>query len=471
MPRSFTSRLALAFAAVGVATAATAALVVNVAFESRFNTYVESQEKARERDIVSTLEDSYARNGGWDADDLSSVVAPMLMDGGQLRVRDGSGRVVWDVSTSGENGHVTDVHREMMASGPLGAESHLPLSVDGESVGTADLRLPQAGLLPHDVEFRTSINRVLFGAGLGVALLAILGGVLVARRATRPARALTEASRSLAAGDRSKRVPEEGPIEFEAMGRAFNAMAASLDEEDRLRRRFAADVAHELRTPLAILRSSVEGMQDEVLAATPDQLASLHEEVLRLTRLVDDLETVAAADAVGFSLNVQPLALDRLGMEARTDFEGAFASEGIALEVEVEPVEILGDPLRLRQVIDNLLSNALKFTPSGGTIALTIRRGEGEAIVTVADNGVGIPEGEVPHVFDRFFRGTNSRARGSGIGLSVAHDLVGAHSGTIAVDSKIGKGTTFTVRLPITSTGTRGSGDLAAAGADPSAHA
>lgn len=471
MARSFTSRLALAFAAVGVATAATAALIVNIAFESRFSAYVESQGTARERNVVAALEDSYARNEGWDADDLTSVMSMMLMDGGQLRLRDGSGRVVWDLSTSGDNGHMTDVHRDMMATGPLGKRSHLPLTFAGKRIGTADLRLPQAGLLPHDVEFRSSVNRVLFGAGLGVALLAILGGVLVARRATRPARALTEASRCLAAGDRSKRVPEGGPVEFEAMGRAFNVMAESLDEEDRLRRRFAADVAHELRTPLAILRSSVEGMQDEVLAATPDQLDSLHDEVLRLTRLVDDLETVAAADAVGFSMKVRPLALDRLGMEARTDFEGPFASEGITLKMNVEPVEIIGDPLRLRQVIDNLLSNALKFTPVGGTVTLAVRQGEGEAIVQVTDNGAGVPDEELPHIFDRFFRGANSVARGSGIGLSVARDLISAHSGTIAVESEIGKGTTFTVRLPLAATGLRDSRHLAAAGAGPSAHA
>lgn len=471
MARSFTSRLALAFAAVGVATAATAALIVNVAFENRFQFYVESQSKTRERDVVSALEDSYRRNEGWDVDDLASLAPTLLMDGAQLRVRDRSGSVVWDASTADEAAHMTGVHREMMDSGPLGAESQLPLSIEGKRLGTADLRLPQAGLLPHDVEFRDSVNRVLFGSGIGVALLAILGGILVARRATRPARALTEASRLLAAGDRTKRVPEEGPSEFEAMGRAFNLMAASLDREDQLRRRFAADVAHELRTPLTILRSSVEGMQDEVVPASPDQLASLHEEVLRLTRLVGDLETVAAADAAGFSLNLHRVALDRLGMQARADFEDLFATEDISLRVEVEPVEVVGDPLRLRQVIDNLLSNALKFTPPGGEVELGIREIDGEAIVTVADDGPGIREDEVLHVFDRFFRGSNARAKGSGIGLSVARDLVRAHSGTIAVESKIHRGTTFTVRLPIASTDTRGSGDLAAAGASPSAHA
>jgi signal transduction histidine kinase len=236
------------------------------------------------------------------------------------------------------------------------------------------------------------------------------------------------------------------------MARAFNQMADTIEEEDRLRRTFAADVAHELRTPLAILRSQIEAMQDGVSSADGAALASLHEETLRLSRLVADLGTLASAEAAGFALERRPVQLDALVTESAREFAGPYEAQDVRLDIETEPVEAFVDPIRVHQILANLLSNALKFTLPGGSVAVALLLDQGEIVLRVADTGPGIPADELPHIFDRFFRGRVARARGSGIGLTVARELARAHGGEIDVTSEPGRGTTFIVRLPGPST-------------------
>lgn len=232
------------------------------------------------------------------------------------------------------------------------------------------------------------------------------------------------------------------------MARAFNQRADTIEEEDRLRRVFASDVAHELRTPLAILRSQIEAMQGGVVSADGAAIASLHEETLRLSRLVADLEMLASAEASGFGLEVRSVHLDGLVSEAVREFAGPYEAQDVRLETDLVSVAASVDPTRMHQVLANLLSNALKFTPSGGVVTVRLRAQPEEVILQVTDTGPGIPADELPRIFDRFFRGRDAKARGSGIGLTVVRELVAAHGGEIAAWSEPGTGTTFTARLP-----------------------
>ncbi len=257
--------------------------------------------------------------------------------------------------------------------------------------------------------------------------------------------------RALASGDRSRRVEYEAGDELGEMASAFNSMADTIEEEDRLRRNFASEVAHELRTPLAILSSEVEGLQDGVVEPTPSALASLHEETLRLTRLVADLETLASADAAGFALDRRSAPLRPLLEQVAREFRGPYEAEDVRLSAALADVEIEADPTRIQQVVSNLLSNALKFTPAGGEVELTLATEGSAAVITVSDTGSGIAPEDLPHVFDRFYRGRGVRARGSGIGLTVAKELVRAHGGEIRVESRPGDGTVFRVVLPASS--------------------
>src|SRR6266540_2527231 len=391
MRRSFALRLGAAFAGVGIAAAALTAILVNVAFGSRFTGYLDAQQQVREQQLVAILADSYSRSNGWVGGDLSSLTPIAFMDGGTLRLLDASGQTVWAPSPDQLLGQMAEMHRQMMGGGVLGPEHRLPVAVGGEVVGTAVVRFPATGLLPQDVTFRASVNRLLLFGGLAAGLLALLLGIVLARRATAPARELARAARGFASGDRGRRVRYDTPDEFGEMARAFNAMGDAVEEEDRLRRDFAAEVAHEVRTPLAIIRSQIEAIQDGVLEPSSSTVGSLHEETLRLTRLMGDLETLASAEAAGFSLTPQPTSLKPLLDECARGFAGPFEAQGVTLRLEPD---------------------------------------------------------DVPRVFDRFFRGRGVRASGSGIGLTVVRELVEAHGGSVEVSSEPGAGAAFTVRLP-----------------------
>lgn len=448
MRRSFAVRLAAAFAGVGIAAAAITAILVNVLFGSRFTGYLEGQQRQVQRELVGALVDAYQSAGGWDTERLRSLDGLALTEGGTMRLLDAAGATVWNPS-AGPAGRMASIHRAMMGNPPLGPPTELPIRVDDVVVGTAIVRVPVVGVLPEDVAFRSSVNRTLLFGGLAAAIVALSLGFVLARRATAPARELTRAARALASGDHAERVDFDAKDELGEMARAFNAMADTIEKEDELRRSFASEVAHELRTPLAILQTQVEGMQDGVVAADDAALESLHEETLRLSRLVADLETLASAEAAGFSLRKQEVHLGALLQDIATEFRGAYTAEDVALETSVDDAIVDVDPMRMRQVVSNLLSNALKFTPPGGSVRIGSEVRPGEVRIRVSDSGHGITEEDLPRVFDRFFRGHGVRAGGSGIGLAVARELVLAHNGTIDVASTVGRGTVFTVRLPI----------------------
>ncbi|HEV1996924.1 MAG TPA: HAMP domain-containing sensor histidine kinase, partial [Candidatus Dormibacteraeota bacterium] len=317
----------------------------------------------------------------------------------------------------------------------------------GQTVGVVVIRLPAVGLAPADAQFHQGVNGLFVIGGLTGAVIAVLMGMFLARRATAPARSLAKAARALAAGDRSQRVPDVGQDEFGQMGQAFNAMAEAIDEEDRLRRNFAVAVAHEVRTPLSILRSEIEALQDRLVRPSPRALASLHEEVVRLGRLIADLESLAYADAAAFSLDRHPTDLAELARAAVTEFAGPYASEGLRLESSLTAVNADVDPVRIRQAVSNLLSNALKFTPEGRRVLVEVGPEDDMAVIRVTDWGTGIAADELPRVFDRFFRGRGAKPGGSGIGLNVVQELVRAHGGRTDITSSEGNGTTVTIHL------------------------
>jgi two-component system, OmpR family, sensor histidine kinase BaeS len=450
MGSRYTVRLVLAFALVGAAGALLTALLINVAFGGLLGGYLDQQQQARQQQIVTLLADSYAKQGSWNTADLDALAPSMMMNGTEVKVEDTSEHTVWDLATSPGGNMMGGIARGgMMGGSALGSARRLPITVAGAVVGTAVVQLPAVGSLPSDAAFRDSVNRMLLLGGLGAGLLAMLLGVFFARRATVPVRELTRTAQLLAAGNRTLRVEHRSDDEFGAMATAFNSMADAVGEEDRLRRTFAADVAHELRTPLMILSSHLEAMEDGVIDVGPGAIASLQDETQRISRLVSDLEVLASADAAHFSLDRREMDLAAEAEAVAAEFSPLFAQKPVTLETSSEPARVNGDPARLRQVVANLLSNALKFTPSGGLVRLSVRRESGHAVLEVADSGPGIPEDEISHVFDRFFRGRGSRTSGSGIGLTVVRELTTAHGGEVTAATAKSGGAVFTVSLPL----------------------
>jgi len=239
------------------------------------------------------------------------------------------------------------------------------------------------------------------------------------------------------------------PGELGELARAVDRMASNLEREDELRKALVSDVAHEIRTPVTVLQAECESMLDGVTKPTPARISSLHDEVLRLGKLVEDLEALSYAEAAGLRLERHKVDLAEVARAAADLHQSQFAAAEIELETRLAPASVQGDEARLAQVVRNLLVNALKFTPAGGRVELVVEQARGEARLAVKDSGSGIPEHEQAHVFERFWRGAGARGtEGSGVGLAVVSELVRAHGGRVEVESRLGEGSTFTVLIP-----------------------
>ncbi|MEU0721807.1 ATP-binding protein [Streptomyces lavendulocolor] len=444
----FARRLALAFAALGIGAAALTAVLVNAAFGARFDDYLAKQQQVRQQQLVALFTAEYTQDDAWRPESLNELAPTVTMTGSEAELRGPAGQHVWSLADAKVDAATLAMHRDMMGIGDLGPPRELPITVGGERVGTLDVRVPQGQIPAVDRDFRSDVNQLLVAGGLTAGLVALAVGLYTARRATAPIAELTRAAGDLAAGQRDRRVTTIPDNEIGQLATTFNTMADRVVKEDELRRLFASDVAHELRTPLAILRSELEAVQDGIREPTPKVITSLHDETLRLGRLIADLETLASADAAAFTLEREPLSLTTLVADTADGLTGRFADAGITLRTELDDVRVDGDAIRLRQIVTNQLTNALKFVPQGGTVTLTLRQEDGWAELQVADTGPGIPAEDLPRIFDRFFRSRTARADGSGIGLAVVAELAAAHGGTITADSTPGHGTTFTTRLP-----------------------
>jgi two-component system, OmpR family, sensor histidine kinase BaeS len=292
----------------------------------------------------------------------------------------------------------------------------------------------------------------MIAAAAGVAVLAIVGTALLSRRVLRPIERLIEAAGRLGRGDLTSRVAVVGRDEVAELGRSFNRMADSLQRGEERQRRLVADVAHELRTPLANLRGYLEALKDGVIAPDAELFASLHEEAVLQQRIVNDLQDLALAEAGALAYHRAVIDLAELLETSRAAHHAVAESAGVRLAVAAQPpVQVHADPDRLRQVLGNLVTNALRATPSGGSVTLAAAPLGPSVVVRVADTGTGIAPASLPHVFDRFWRADSARGRrtgGSGLGLAIARQIVTDHGGTISVTSQLGVGTTFTITLP-----------------------
>ena len=271
------------------------------------------------------------------------------------------------------------------------------------------------------------------------------------RRISKPLDELVDASNKVAEGDYSIRVEEKGPPEVYSLMRGFNSMAERLQSNDQQRRNMLADVSHELRTPITVIQGSVEGILDGLYPADETHLKSIIEETQILSRLVDDLRTLALAESGALRLKREPTNLAELIREAVSGFGAQGEEKGISFETALDGEEDANiDPQRIREVLTNLLSNALRYTPPGGQIHVRLTEaGSGaarSATISVEDNGPGIEFADLPHVFDRFYK--SSDLGGMGLGLSIAKYLVEAHSGQIWAESQMGKGTKISFSLP-----------------------
>ena len=301
--------------------------------------------------------------------------------------------------------------------------------------------------------FISSVNQSVLIAILAAGLVAIVLTLIFSRSILSPIDELTSAAQKMEHGDLSQRVRVKSKGEMGDLAQAFNAMADSLQQVEQLRRNMVTDVAHELRTPLSNLRGYLEAIQDGVLAPTPENIASLHQEVMVLSHLVDDLQELSLVEAGQLRLNKQLIDLDQEVNKAITSTQQEADAKGIHLNANI-PADlplIDVDPERLAQVLRNLLENALAYTPAKGNVSVEAHRENGLVQVSVRDTGIGIAPEHLPYIFERFYRADKSRTRitgGAGLGLAIVKHIVEAQGGHVSVESELKRGTTISFTLP-----------------------
>lgn len=438
-------RLSIAFVAIAALAVGLATLLSAKGLEPRLTDAAKERIARSANRLATEAAALYRREGQWTESGVSELEHIGLTTGLRLVIVGPEGRLVPTADSAKMRGD---------ALHGAGATSR-PLLVAGGEVGTMHAAPVGGSLLgPADVNLRDSLDQLHMIAGAIAVAIALVAALLLAQTMTAPLRRIRRAAQRMERGDLDAEIEPGGDAEVRAVGHALNRLAETLKHEDRVRRESVADLAHELRTPVSGLLSRIEAAQDGVFADQGANLEAMHAEALRLRRLLDDLDRLAAAERPGLMLEKQAVDLAALAAAGVQRIAADFVDKGVVLESELAPVTIEGDPDRLAQVVANLLSNALRYTEPGGRVLLRVAAEEAEAVLEVIDSGIGIAAEDLQHIFKRFWRADKSRSRatgGTGIGLAIVRELVVAHEGRIDVESVPGRGSRFRVSFPLSS--------------------
>ncbi|MGE5139133.1 MAG: sensor histidine kinase [Rudaea sp.] len=452
-------RLTLAFILITVIGVGSVILLVDWTAGTEFRQYVVRQGMMAANGPVDELAAYYAQRGSWaGAETILSDYAGrgrgagmgngmMRMGGASAFVlADANGQIVYDQGQTNTGGQLTAADRASAA----------PIQVNGRTVGYLLAVAPGAtALQPAAQDFLDRLRTTLFLAGIAAGVVGILLGLVLSRNLAAPLANLAQGARAISRHELGRRVQVQGAEEVRQAALAFNEMADELEASDRSRRNMVADIAHELRTPLTVMQGNLRALLDEVYPLDRAEIATLYDETRLLSRLVDDLRELALADAGQLSLKSQSLPIKPLLSAAAGEFAVPAGEQQVRVEIEApENIPVVkGDPGRITQVLRNLLANALRHTPAGGSITLNAAAEDRLAAVrvSVSDTGDGIAAEDLPHVFERFYRADRSRASGNGntgLGLAIARAWVEAMGGQIGVESTAGNGSTFWFTLP-----------------------
>jgi two-component system sensor histidine kinase BaeS len=436
-------------------------VLANVILDRQFKEYTVNKEEQAIGDTVGLLKNQYQAWGGkWNLTGIENIGVNAMGQGLIIRVRDKDNAIVWDARVH-NNGMCTAI-LEDMARNMQGyyrsfqggyEEKSFPLVSGGETVGNVDVGYYGPFFYSDvDIAFLKTLNNLLLIAAVVSFVLCLLFGAYMSSRLAKPIRRVIDATGRIAGGDFECRITEKTDTkEIVELTDSVNSLANTLGKQELLRKRLTSDVAHELRTPLATLQSHMEAMIDGVWEPEPARLISCHEEILRLSGLVGELEQLSRYEGENLVLHMEKVELSGLLQGVMSDFAGAFDKKVITFSLDAPEHWIEGDRDKLKQLFINLISNAIKYTPDGGRIEVSLKSAQGDAVVSVKDSGIGISEEDLPHIFERFYRTDRSRSRetgGTGIGLTISKAIAEAHNGTITVKSEPNRGSTFTVTLP-----------------------
>ncbi len=439
--RSLTWRLTAAFLVVSITASLLMAGLIAWQTRRQFDRFVIDRYRTT---LLPSLATYYARVGGWQGVEAVIFNDPAAGPGrpsrqfAMITLEDGAGNIIFRTETP------PSITPTLIGE--------LPIVVDGATVGDLLVQLmPPPEDSPEGDFLRRSSQTIAVGVGLAT-VIALGLGLILACTLTQPLRALTEATRAMARGVLGTQVQIGMRDEVGELGMAFNQMSRDLAHSTQLRRQMTADIAHDLRTPLSVILGYTEALHDGKLPGEPAIYGILHDEAQHLNRLIQDLRVLSLADAGELPLQRSPTPPRELLERSAAAHRVQAQAQGIDLAVTAAPdlpcVDV--DPERMAQVLGNLVSNALRYTPRGGSIRLVGVAHDGAVTLAVADSGRGIAPDDLPYIFERFYRGDKARSQNgeSGSGLPIAKSLVEMHGGTLEVAGTSGAGTTFTVTLP-----------------------
>ena len=445
MRHSLQFRLLVAFTLVIVVTIGAIFFFIYQTTRSEISQFEERAENIQAGRIEMELSRYYSQQGSWEG------IQPFVeqwgnLYGGRIILTDEQGVVVADSEGDllGKQYHPDSPGRAILPPWQEGAIGILYISPElSPGAGFTSLRI-----------LYMAIGRFFLWGGLMAVAIAVAITFFLSRRILAPVKALTSAAKRLGRGDFSQRVQVKDRSELGELGRAFNAMTSDLERTEKLRRNMVADVAHELRTPLSNVRGYLEAIRDGVITPDANTIRSLSEEAMLLSRLVDDLQDLALAEAGELKLVCQIEDVSELVNQTVATVQAQAMAKGLSVSIDLSdrlpPVNI--DYHRISQVLRNLLENAVAHTAKGGAITVAAKQQDNWVEVSVTDTGEGIPADDLPNIFERFYRVDKSRTRatgGSGLGLTIAKRLVEAHGGKIKVQSELGKGSCFSFTIPV----------------------
>ncbi len=464
--RSLSWKLAGALLLIVVVSVGLMAYLTNLSTTREFRQYVLRGNAMHIQGIGDSLGNFYSRQGNWNG--VQTILPGLLrMNGDRLLVADSKGAILGDTVGTTPGGSIDKLGLSYYGT---------PIIVSGQEVGSfyflssGMMGGPMMGMMggqpiptginTAEADFLGKVNRSLWIAGLAAVAVALLVGLFLTQQITSPIRALTRGAREVSKGNLAYRVKTESGDEVGELVQSFNTMAANLASNEQLRQRMTSDIAHELRTPLTIIEGTVDAMLDGVFTLDREHLASIKEQSTLLTRLIGDLRDLSLAEIGQLKLELAPEDIVDLVRRKLEQAELTARGKGIDLKLDAQTnlpkVEI--DRIRIEQVMVNLLTNAINHTPPGGNIKVSVQasaENQPGILISVVDTGEGITTEHLPHIFERFYRGSDSRARsegGTGLGLAIVKHLVLAHGGKVWAESKLGEGSTFRVLLPLKAT-------------------
>jgi len=444
--RSLASKLILAFIAVSIVSIGIVVVSTRFSTNREFERFISQRDKS---EMAEELARYYETNQSWDKVNntylgvTTETYGPHNGRPSNYYVADINGVIVSE----------SFIHKIGERINPKSSANSTAIIVNNETVGYLMIENPPPTHNPIEDEFIRRLDIIMLLSALGATLLALLSGIILSRTITKPVRELTTATHAMANGDLSQVVKVHSRDELGELAESFNKMSRDLSNSFNLRKQMTADIAHELRTPLSLIIGHAEAVHDGVLPPTRENFEIIREEAGRLEQLVNDLRTLSLADAGELSIDLQRMDVYKLLSDIHAHFLTLFGQKPVTLNLEpaTGPLTANLDPNRFAQVVNNILNNALRYTPENGTVTISTNTDGAKLQIIIQDSGAGVSSEEAAHLFDRFYRADESRTReegGSGLGLAIAKSIIELHKGKIWAESEKGNGLRIIIQLP-----------------------